>query len=147
MTDEARTLDQLDREDGELSDFVSSAKGVFQNLVEEHFPTLDRSKLSLLMNGESKIKSFPSFASSKRYCRVDSGSCESETESILDEVDGLKLKTSRNTTKRQQSKAYRERSKVCVEYYSSAEARTGTPLKRSNKRSRIPIFYFRSGWR
>ena len=55
-TDEARTLDQLEREDDELSDFVSSAKGVFQNLVEKHFPTLDRSKLSLLMNGEFKIK-------------------------------------------------------------------------------------------
>ena len=48
---------QLDREDGELLDLVSSAKGVFQNLAEKHFPALDRSKLSLLINGESKIKS------------------------------------------------------------------------------------------
>lgn len=35
-TGEARTLEQLERDDGELSDFVSTAKGVFHCLV-SHF--------------------------------------------------------------------------------------------------------------
>jgi len=42
-TGEARTLEQIENE-GELSDFVSTAKGVLQSLVEKHFPAPDRSK-------------------------------------------------------------------------------------------------------
>ncbi|CAG7722769.1 unnamed protein product [Allacma fusca] len=38
-TGEARTLDQLEKDDGELNDFVSTAKGVLQSLVEKHFPS------------------------------------------------------------------------------------------------------------
>ncbi|XP_063926476.1 protein strawberry notch-like isoform X3 [Zophobas morio] len=39
-TGEARTLDQLEKDDGELSDFVSTPKAVFENLVETQFPSL-----------------------------------------------------------------------------------------------------------
>ncbi|VDO93835.1 unnamed protein product [Soboliphyme baturini] len=42
-TGEARTLEQLDEYGGELTDFVSTAKGVFQSLVEKHFPAIDSS--------------------------------------------------------------------------------------------------------
>ncbi|KAK6620595.1 hypothetical protein RUM43_010887 [Polyplax serrata] len=48
-TGEARTLDQLERDDGELSDFVSTAKGVLQSLVEKHFPAPDRSRIHRLL--------------------------------------------------------------------------------------------------
>lgn len=48
-TGEARTLDQLERDDGELNDFVSTAKGVFQTLVEKHFPAPDRNRVLRLM--------------------------------------------------------------------------------------------------
>ncbi|CAK1590016.1 unnamed protein product [Parnassius mnemosyne] len=48
-TGEARTLDQLERDDGELSDFVSTAKGVFQTLVEKHFPAPDRARINRLL--------------------------------------------------------------------------------------------------
>ncbi|XP_055599297.1 protein strawberry notch isoform X2 [Uranotaenia lowii] len=48
-TGEARTLEQLERDDGELSDFVSTAKGVFQSLVEKHFPAPDRSRINRLL--------------------------------------------------------------------------------------------------
>lgn len=44
-TGEARTLEQLERDDGELSDFVSTAKGVLQSLVEKHFPAPDRNRI------------------------------------------------------------------------------------------------------
>lgn len=44
-TGEARTLEQIERDDGELSDFVSTAKGVLQTLVEKHFPAPDRSRI------------------------------------------------------------------------------------------------------
>ncbi|XP_026728525.1 protein strawberry notch isoform X2 [Trichoplusia ni] len=51
-TGEARTLDQLERDDGELSDFVSTAKGVFQTLVEKHFPAPDRDRINRLLGLE-----------------------------------------------------------------------------------------------
>ena len=39
-TGEARTLEQID-ELGEINEFVSTAKGVLQNLVEKHFPSYE----------------------------------------------------------------------------------------------------------
>ena len=39
-TGEARTLEQID-EFGEISEFVSTARGVLQNLVEKHFPSFE----------------------------------------------------------------------------------------------------------
>ncbi|XP_034947420.1 protein strawberry notch isoform X2 [Chelonus insularis] len=48
-TGEARTLEQLERDDGELSDFVSTAKGVLQTLVEKHFPAPDRNRIQRLL--------------------------------------------------------------------------------------------------
>ncbi|XP_026313578.1 protein strawberry notch [Hyposmocoma kahamanoa] len=52
-TGEARTLDQLERDDGELTDFVSTAKGVFQTLVEKHFPAPDRNRINRLLGLEA----------------------------------------------------------------------------------------------
>ena len=43
-TGEARTLDQIENE-GELTDFVSTAKGVLQALVDNHFPAPSRSRI------------------------------------------------------------------------------------------------------
>ncbi|KAF6039694.1 hypothetical protein EB796_001994 [Bugula neritina] len=43
-TGEARTLEQLEEMGGELTDFVSTAKGVFQTLIEKHFPAPDTQK-------------------------------------------------------------------------------------------------------
>jgi len=40
-TGEARTLDQIDDMQGELTDFISTTKGVFSTLVEKHFPTTE----------------------------------------------------------------------------------------------------------
>ncbi|XP_071638840.1 protein strawberry notch-like isoform X2 [Temnothorax longispinosus] len=51
-TGEARTLEQLERDDGELSDFVSTAKGVLQTLVEKHFPAPDRNRIQRLLGLE-----------------------------------------------------------------------------------------------
>lgn len=51
-TGEARTLDQLERDEGELSDFVSTAKGVFLSLVEKHFPAPDRSHINRVLGLE-----------------------------------------------------------------------------------------------
>ncbi|XP_023944844.2 protein strawberry notch isoform X2 [Bicyclus anynana] len=58
-TGEARTLDQLERDDGELSDFVSTAKGVLQTLVEKHFPAPDRERINRLLGLEAKAKAAP----------------------------------------------------------------------------------------
>ena len=37
-TGEARLMDVLEEKGGELSEFVSSAKGVLANLIQKHFP-------------------------------------------------------------------------------------------------------------
>nr|CAD7265835.1 unnamed protein product [Timema shepardi] len=51
-TGEARTLEQLEKDDGELTDFVSTAKGVLESLVENHFPAPDRYTIFRLLNVE-----------------------------------------------------------------------------------------------
>jgi hypothetical protein len=51
-TGEARTLEQLD-EYGELNDFISTARGVLQNLIEKHFPQPDNP----CSNGNGKMAS------------------------------------------------------------------------------------------
>ncbi|XP_076453245.1 protein strawberry notch homolog 1-like isoform X2 [Babylonia areolata] len=43
-TGEARTQELVEQEGGDLNDFVSTAKGVLQTLVEKHFPAADRNK-------------------------------------------------------------------------------------------------------
>ncbi|XP_070492560.1 protein strawberry notch isoform X1 [Chironomus tepperi] len=55
-TGEARTLEQLERDEGELNDFVSTAKGVFQSLIEKHFPAPDRNRINRLLGLEAPGK-------------------------------------------------------------------------------------------
>merc|ERR1712083_1102432 len=47
-TGEARTMEAIEREE-ELTDFVSTAKGVLQSLVEKHFPAPDRDKINRIL--------------------------------------------------------------------------------------------------
>ena len=47
-TGEARTLEQVEKEE-ELSDFVSTSKGVLSSLVEKHFPAPDRGKITRIL--------------------------------------------------------------------------------------------------
>jgi hypothetical protein len=57
-TGEARTIEALEREE-ELTDFVSTAKGVLQSLIEKHFPAPDKDKVEKItrMLGIGKPKS------------------------------------------------------------------------------------------
>ncbi|KFD58403.1 hypothetical protein M514_00629 [Trichuris suis] len=50
-TGEARTLEQLDEYGGELTDFVSTAKGVFQALIEKHFPSGENDFIAMSVVG------------------------------------------------------------------------------------------------
>eukprot|EP00062_Callorhinchus_milii_P021642 gi/632978584/ref/XP_007905995.1/ PREDICTED: protein strawberry notch homolog 1 isoform X2 [Callorhinchus milii] len=56
-TGEARTLEALEEGGGELNDFVSTAKGVLQSLVEKHFPAPDRKKLYSLLGIDMNMPS------------------------------------------------------------------------------------------
>ncbi|KAL8581237.1 hypothetical protein ACOMHN_038337 [Nucella lapillus] len=74
-TGEARTQELVDQEGGDLGDFFSTAKGLFTNLVEKHFPAADRSKtlefLGLeLVGGNLKRKNDFTAGPSKR-ARLD----------------------------------------------------------------------------
>ncbi|XP_056146511.1 protein strawberry notch homolog 1 [Lampris incognitus] len=55
-TGEARTLEALEEGGGELNDFVSTAKGVLQSLIEKHFPAPDRQKLFSLLGIDLSAK-------------------------------------------------------------------------------------------
>uniref|UniRef100_A0A8C8MKJ3 Protein strawberry notch homolog 1 n=1 Tax=Oncorhynchus tshawytscha TaxID=74940 RepID=A0A8C8MKJ3_ONCTS len=57
---EARTLEALEEGGGELNDFVSTAKGVLQSLIEKHFPAPDRQKLFSLLGIDLSVKKTPS---------------------------------------------------------------------------------------
>ncbi|XP_029300420.1 LOW QUALITY PROTEIN: protein strawberry notch homolog 1 [Cottoperca gobio] len=59
-TGEARTLEALEEGGGELNDFVSTAKGVLQSLIEKHFPAPDRQKLYTLLGIDLSAKKTPS---------------------------------------------------------------------------------------
>uniref|UniRef100_A0A8C7ME59 Protein strawberry notch homolog 1 n=1 Tax=Oncorhynchus kisutch TaxID=8019 RepID=A0A8C7ME59_ONCKI len=59
-TGEARTLEALEEGGGELNDFVSTAKGVLQSLIEKHFPAPDRQKLFSLLGIDLSVKKTPS---------------------------------------------------------------------------------------
>ncbi|XP_013884121.1 protein strawberry notch homolog 1 [Austrofundulus limnaeus] len=58
-TGEARTLEALEEGGGELNDFVSTAKGVLQSLIEKHFPAPDRQKLYSLLGIDLSAKKTP----------------------------------------------------------------------------------------
>lgn len=58
-TGESRTLEQLEEAGGELNDFVSTAKGVFQALVEKHFPAPDRKRINRLLGLEPLVEVSP----------------------------------------------------------------------------------------
>ncbi|XP_014244664.1 protein strawberry notch-like [Cimex lectularius] len=51
-TGEARTLNQLEKDDGELTDFVSTARGVLRTLVEKHFPAPDRNSVKRIIGND-----------------------------------------------------------------------------------------------
>lgn len=54
-TGEARTLEQLEDSGGELTDFVSTAKSVFQSLIERHFPAPNRKKLAKILGNDTRF--------------------------------------------------------------------------------------------
>ncbi|CAB0029995.1 unnamed protein product [Trichogramma brassicae] len=58
-TGEAKTLEQIDKDD-ELSDFVSSAKGVLESLVTKHFPAPNRSHINKILEKNELLKKIKS---------------------------------------------------------------------------------------
>uniref|UniRef100_A0A8D3C8L4 Protein strawberry notch homolog 1 n=1 Tax=Scophthalmus maximus TaxID=52904 RepID=A0A8D3C8L4_SCOMX len=72
-TGEARTLEALEEGGGELTDFVSTAKGVLQSLIEKHFPAPDRQKLYSLLGIDLSAKKTPSPSDTKKRPRKHGG--------------------------------------------------------------------------
>uniref|UniRef100_A0A8C7PVL8 Protein strawberry notch homolog 1 n=1 Tax=Oncorhynchus mykiss TaxID=8022 RepID=A0A8C7PVL8_ONCMY len=89
-TGEARTLEALEEGGGELNDFVSTAKGVLQSLIEKHFPAPDRQKLFSLLGIDLSVKKTPSpseAAKRKRKSGGLSGSSSDDSESEESDKD------------------------------------------------------------
>ncbi|XP_067635991.1 protein strawberry notch [Eurosta solidaginis] len=85
-TGEARTLEQLERDDGELTDFVSTAKGVFQSLVEKHFPAPDRNRINRILglggyteDRKSSLQSIIEGVTAKREANIKDEPCSSSS--------------------------------------------------------------------
>ncbi|XP_049546223.1 protein strawberry notch [Anopheles darlingi] len=93
-TGEARTLEQLERDDGELSDFVSTAKGVIQSLVEKHFPAPDRNRINRLLGiGEPRPTKLDSILSA-----IDSGGAGSKGKTSADAKRNKRVATTKAST-------------------------------------------------
>ncbi|XP_035794307.1 protein strawberry notch-like isoform X2 [Anopheles albimanus] len=93
-TGEARTLEQLERDDGELSDFVSTAKGVIQSLVEKHFPAPDRNRINRLLGiGEPRPTKLDSILSA-----IDSGGGSKAKTTGADAKRNKRVATTKATT-------------------------------------------------
>ncbi|XP_044737863.1 protein strawberry notch isoform X3 [Chrysoperla carnea] len=107
-TGEARTLEQLERDDGELSDFVSTAKGVLQTLVEKHFPAPDRNRIQRLLGLEAPTPSLP----------VNTNGVKQEASSSSN-----KRKTARQAAVRAAKKAKQSASSSGSEFESGSEYR------------------------
>ncbi|XP_071848916.1 protein strawberry notch homolog 1-like isoform X2 [Apostichopus japonicus] len=113
-TGEARTLDALEEAGGELSDFVSTAKGVFSSLIEKHFPAPNRAKMAGLFglsfdpdtkaetkerNGKRKRKRGKNNANNQRKKKRQTGSdddimSDSSHDSEFSDLDSEKLSVS-----------------------------------------------------
>uniref|UniRef100_A0AAR2KWP5 Protein strawberry notch homolog 1 n=1 Tax=Pygocentrus nattereri TaxID=42514 RepID=A0AAR2KWP5_PYGNA len=87
-TGEARTLEALEEGGGELNDFVSTAKGVLQSLVEKHFPAPDRQKLFSLLGIDLSAKKTPSpvetAAEQKAKSEPEESSCVTSHDAVED---------------------------------------------------------------
>jgi hypothetical protein len=77
-TGEARTLEQLDEcggTSGEMSDFVSTARGVLQNLVDKYFPLIDHQTGAIKMN-QQKSESINTYATANSAANNTAGVSE-----------------------------------------------------------------------
>uniref|UniRef100_A0AAQ4Q0Y2 Protein strawberry notch homolog 1 n=1 Tax=Gasterosteus aculeatus aculeatus TaxID=481459 RepID=A0AAQ4Q0Y2_GASAC len=80
-TGEARTLEALEEGGGELNDFVSTAKGVLQSLIEKHFPAPDRQKLYKVKKQKKKPRKHGGLSGTSSD---ESQSEDSDRESVKD---------------------------------------------------------------
>uniref|UniRef100_A0A5S6QQW1 Strawberry notch AAA domain-containing protein n=1 Tax=Trichuris muris TaxID=70415 RepID=A0A5S6QQW1_TRIMR len=96
-TGEARTLEQLDEYGGELTDFVSTAKGVFQALIEKHFPSGENDFVAMSVVGAKRSQNSkrPALAKKGRFdyslsdAELSPEASFSSEDSIPDEWDDL----------------------------------------------------------
>uniref|UniRef100_F7BNC1 Protein strawberry notch homolog 1 n=1 Tax=Ciona intestinalis TaxID=7719 RepID=F7BNC1_CIOIN len=65
-TGESRTLDQLEKCNGELDDFVSTAKAVFETLIENHFPAPDRKRVTAVLGRDFYKKEEPAAVAAEK---------------------------------------------------------------------------------
>uniref|UniRef100_A0A0K2TS10 Protein strawberry notch n=1 Tax=Lepeophtheirus salmonis TaxID=72036 RepID=A0A0K2TS10_LEPSM len=89
-TGEARTIEAIEREE-ELTDFVSTAKGVLLSLVEKHFPARDKEKLNRILSYTKQKTILDDLG-----IKVDKNSSSIKEE---DSINGSKRKKRTNNTK------------------------------------------------
>ncbi|KAI5695682.1 hypothetical protein M8J75_001855 [Diaphorina citri] len=99
-TGEARTLEQLERDEGELSDFVSTAKGVLQSLVEKHFPAPDRNRVRRLLELAGKGKKTTNGTGTGNETGSSSTGKRKPSELNLDAESGRRVKRARQAAAR-----------------------------------------------
>ena len=113
-TGESRTIEQLDEMNGELSEFVSTARGVLQNLIEKHFPNHD------LLNSNSASNLSTSNQSSQKQSFLD----------ILGVGDHIREQLSNNKSKN--SKKVNEILKRLSSYTNQNPTNTKQQVKQHN---------------
>eukprot|EP00094_Tigriopus_californicus_P001238 TCALIF_01199-PA protein Name:"Similar to sno Protein strawberry notch (Drosophila melanogaster)" AED:0.08 eAED:0.09 QI:0/0/0/0.88/1/1/9/0/1282 len=101
-TGEARTIEAIEREE-ELTDFVSTAKGVLQSLIEKHFPAPDRAKINRLLGKTSILDDLGIKTEDKKsipIIPIPSSSSSSITSSVKNENGNGKRKPKRQASQR-----------------------------------------------
>ncbi|RXN08127.1 strawberry notch -like protein [Labeo rohita] len=89
-TGEARTREVLDENDGHLDRFVSAAEGVFQSLVQKHFPT-EKPKREKSAASKRKRKSRARPSKFPKHCVEVGGviKISDDSDSDSDEIDSV----------------------------------------------------------
>ncbi|XP_065196850.1 protein strawberry notch homolog 1-like isoform X2 [Sycon ciliatum] len=88
-TGEARTLDQIEGKDRtKLDDFISTAKGVVQSLIDKHFPRLDKQEELMFATGKGQKRRNGSYPSQHPDDSLGAlGDSQTEESSCASEVD------------------------------------------------------------
>ena len=97
-TGEARTMEQLD-EFGEINEFVSTARGVLQNLVEKHFPTVEQTLPPSGSVGGGIPAAYSTDTSKQKFSRSKESKNSQKVNDILQRLSSYTNKNSESPSK------------------------------------------------
>lgn len=103
-TGEARTLEKIEKEDGDLCEFVSTAKGVIENLIDKHFLASDEDRVDdedvdreIQRTFQKKTTEDASSSSKRKYYDTVNQDVRDKKAKLMRQVQGLGKRLPNNT--------------------------------------------------